>query len=574
MANRDDSVQPPFSIDTPLAAQFCATTPRRLCRRHVGATQIEEKPIKTMNLAATESSIRGRVYLVGAGPGDPGLITVRGRECLELADVVLYDGLANAQLLQWASQAECISVGKHGQTPIWTQTQINERLAQLASQGKCVVRLKGGDPAVFARTAEELEVLAAAGIPFEVVPGITAALAAASYAGIPITHRRHASAVAFVTGQQQSGGTPQQLDWEALARFPGTLVFYMGVTTLAEWTGNLLAAGKSPDTPAAFVRRCSWSDQSVRRCKLSQLVEQFQSTGRVRPPVIVIVGEVAALGEDFDWFSARPLRGCGVLVTRPCGQADPLCKELQDLGAEVFRQPAIEIVPPDDYSTLDAAIDGLVDQTAQGITFSSANGVTGFFNRLHQRGFDARALGRAAIAAVGPATESQLRQWGLRADFTPSARQGYSAAGMLAELRSACPDSLAGQHWIVATTNHSRDTLSVGLQQLGAATSEALCYETRQVSSLAPEIATALATGRIQYATITSSLIAEASYQLLAEYHLQVLPVSLSAAVTERLKQLGWPAVAQAESHTNAALAQALQQATQENPILARLSES
>ncbi len=566
MANWGVSVQPPFSSGSkvPLndhGAGCVGPWLRKLRPR--------KKPIKTINTTPDPQG-KGRVYLVGAGPGDPGLITVRGRQCLEMADVVLYDGLANAQLLQWASGAECISVGKHGQTPIWTQTQINERLTQLARQGKCVVRLKGGDPAVFARTAEELEVLAAAQIPFEVVPGITAALAAASYAGIPITHRRHASAVAFVTGQQQSGGTPQQIDWEALARFPGTLVFYMGVTTLAEWTGQLLAAGKSPDTPAAIVRRCSWSDQSVCRCTLSQLVEQFQSVGRMRPPVIVIVGEVAALGEDFDWFSSRPLRGCGVLVTRPYGQADALCQGLQQLGADVFWQPTIEIVPPNDMTTLDAAIDRLVDQAAQGITFSSANGVDGFFNRVHQRQLDARALGRVSIAAVGPATDLQLRNWGVRADFMPSDSQAYSAAGLLAELKH----TLAGQHWIVTATNRSRDTLAVGLQQLGATVSQALCYETQQVSRLNPDIAAALTAGRIHYVTITSSLIAEASFQLLAEFRQQILPLSLSAAVTERLMQLGWPAVAQAESHTSQALIVALQQASLRQPIVARLSES
>ncbi len=239
----------------------------------------------------------GVVYLVGAGPGDPGLITVRGRECLEQADYVLYDGLTNASLLDYASGAICESVGKHGSVdksnaqPIWTQPQINARIVELAKAGHTVVRLKGGDPAVFARTAEELEVLAAEGIAFEVVPGITAALAAASYVGIPITHRRHASAVALITGQQQTDETPQNIDWDALARFPGTIVFYMGVTTASQWSHELMAAGKSPMTPAAIVRRCTWSDQSVVRCRLEEVAATLTPASKMRPPVIVIIGE-------------------------------------------------------------------------------------------------------------------------------------------------------------------------------------------------------------------------------------------------------------------------------------------
>ncbi len=257
----------------------------------------------------------GKVYLVGAGPGDPGLITVRGLECLRSADYVLYDGLINSSLLDWAEKAICISVGKHGGDPIWSQSEINAKLVELAQKGATVVRLKGGDPAVFARTAEELAVLSASGIPFEVVPGITAALAAASYVGIPITHRDYASAVALVTGQQQPDAA-SDIDWGALAKFPGTIVFYMGVTTVAQWSAKLIAAGKAPDTPTAIVRRCSWGDQTVVRCRLDEVTPALTPASKMRPPVIVIVGAVASLGESFDWFSSRPLAGCGVLITR------------------------------------------------------------------------------------------------------------------------------------------------------------------------------------------------------------------------------------------------------------------
>ncbi len=495
----------------------------------------------------------GKVYLVGAGPGDPGLLTIRGRECLQMADVVLYDGLANSRILQMAPQAQLISVGKHGQIPLWTQADINSKLLDLARQGLCIVRLKGGDPAVFARTAEELEVLSAAKIPFEVVPGITAALAAASYVGIPITHRQHASAVAFVTGQQQSEGEPQQIDWQALARFPGTLVFYMGVTTVGEWTSRLIANGKDPKTPAAIVRRCTWSDQTVVRCEFSQVAEKLEQPQKVRPPVIVIVGEVASLGRDFDWFTSRPLSNFGVLVTRSHEQSADVARELENLGAQAYVQPVVDVRPPENFSSLDQAIAELATKRIAGITFSSVNGVEGFFGRLFHQQHDARILADVRIAAVGPATAASLTHWGVRADIVPSAG-GFSAAGLIEELA----DSVRGEQWIVTTTNRSGQELQHGLKERGAQVREALAYETCRVTQLRPEVAEALAQQRIQFATITSRQIAEATHTLLADFCQQVQPVSLGSKISERLSELGWPAIIQAESHTMPAMIAAL----------------
>ena len=513
----------------------------------------------------------GTVYLVGAGPGDPGLITIRGRECLEAADYVLYDGLTNARLLDFATQATCESVGKHGSTdqkhssteqkrssrdkplgePIWTQQQINARIVELAKAGHNVVRLKGGDPAVFARTAEELEVLAAEKIPFEVVPGITAALAAASYVGIPITHRRHASAVALITGQQQADGTPQPLDWDALARFPGTIVFYMGVTTVAEWSRELLRAGKKPETPAAIVRRCSWSDQSVIRCRLDEVADQLTPATKMRPPVIVIIGEVAALGEDFDWFSSRPLAGCGVLVTRAAEQSDAMLAELRQLGAEAYLQPVIEVVPPTDLQPLDDAIAALAQGQFQGVTFSSSNGVDGLLSEVARLGFDARIFARTTLAVVGQHTAERLQHYGLRADVCPTE---FSAAGLLDVLSA----DLSNQHWLVTSTNQSRDVLPAGLSARGAKVTKAIAYETRPVQQLKPGIESALRSGRIQFVTITSSAIADSAAALLEPYRSQLKPISLSAAVSTRLQELNWPPAAQAQSHSTQQLLTAL----------------
>lgn len=500
------------------------------------------------------SQPKGIVYLVGAGPGDPGLITVRGRECLEKADVILYDGLANPRLLQMAPQAEAISVGKHGQIPIWTQDAINAKLLELAEQGRCVVRLKGGDPAVFARTAEELEVLARAQIPFEVVPGITAALAAASYVGIPITHREHASAVAFVTGQQKSGGEPQPIDWQALAKFPGTLVFYMGVTTVEEWTAKLIEAGKAAATPAAIVRRCTWSDQSMIRCSLGEISQRLTQTQRIRPPVIVIVGEVATLGSDFDWFTTRPLHNCGVLVTRAEDQSHDLVRALENQGAEVYLQPVIEVLPASDLHSLDAAIEALAQRAIAGITFSSTNGVAGFFRRLSQLNYDSRILSGVRLAAVGPTTAASLVQYGLRADVMPVPPQPYSAAGLL----EALEESLSGQRWIVTTTNRSTMELPGGLEQRGALVQPALTYETRRVTAPSPEVIEGLAQGRLQFVTVTSCQIAEACYELLGEARSQVRPLSFSPKISRRLSELGWPAARQAERPTVDSLIDAL----------------
>jgi uroporphyrinogen III methyltransferase / synthase len=496
----------------------------------------------------------GKVFLVGAGPGDPGLLTVRGQACLAEADVVLYDGLASEQILEQAPKAECISVGKHGQIPLWSQAEINRRMLDLACSGKRVVRLKGGDPAVFARTAEELEVLANHQIPFEVVPGITAALAAASYVGIPITHRRFASAVAFVTGQQNAD-EPQSLDWQALAHFPGTLVFYMGVTTAEQWTGQLISAGKPGSTPAAIVRRCTWPDQTVIRCTLAEVAQHLTPASRMRPPVIVIVGSVAELGANFDWFASRPLHGCRVLVTRATGQQDNLVGQLRDLGAEVFHQPAFTVEPSDDIAAMDRAIDELQQGEVAGITFSSSNGVDGLLRRIAERHLDCRVFAGAKLAAVGTSTAEQLQRYGLRCDLQPPPGVEQSATGLLLTLRSIVSSN---QRWWVTTTNRSRATMRDGLRQLGARVEECLTYRTQPVEELLPAVRHALEAGLIHYVTITSGLVAEATAGLLGNNCQRVRPIAISAHVATVLASCGWPAAAIARENSSAAIAIAL----------------
>ncbi|HEX4147666.1 MAG TPA: uroporphyrinogen-III C-methyltransferase, partial [Pirellulales bacterium] len=377
------------------------------------------------------SSPPGRVYLVGAGPGDPRLLTLRGRDCLARADVVLYDYLVNPQILEHARPAaELVCLGRHGYGRILSQDEIHERLIAEALAGRIVVRLKAGDPAVFARAAEEVAALVAQGIEFEIVPGITAALAAGSHAGISLTHRGLASAVAFVTGQEQDGKSSTGIDYAALARFPGTLVFYMGVTSAASWSQELIAAGKSAATPVAVVRRCSWPDQQTLRATLGTLAARVAQE-HLRPPAIVIVGDVVSWDENASWFTARPLWGQRVLVTRPAEQAAAARDLLEELGAQVLVRPGIEILPPADWAPVDAAIAKLAQ--FDWLVFSSANGVAFFLDRLAAGGGDLRRLGQVKLAAIGSGTAEALAGYRLRADLVPPEYRAEALASALVE---------------------------------------------------------------------------------------------------------------------------------------------
>lgn len=489
----------------------------------------------------------GKVYLVGAGPGDPRLITVRGQQCLLKADCVLYDGLVNQALLELAPHATKTCVGKHGKSPIWSQSDINDEMVRLAKQGKTIVRLKGGDPAVFGRTAEELEALSEQGIPFEVVPGITAALAVAGFSGIPLTHRDHASAVALVTGQQQED-FPNDIDWSALAKFPGTLSIYMGVTSSKVWSAELIAAGKPPETPAAIVRRCSWNDQQVVLCRLDEVVEYLTPSTKMRPPVLVVIGPVAHLGHSWNWFERQPLFGRTVWVPRAEHQAMEIVDSLLELGANVIADPVILVEPPSDTHDLCKAVEMLSSGIVDGVTFSSLNGVNGLMEFVFHQGHDARLFSRVRLACVGPSTASQLRRFGLNADIVPES--DYSAAGLLKQLGPTVKD----QHWLVTTTNRSRTTLSEGLVNQGARVSSCLSYQTVPAAKPGARVIEALEAGKLDTVLITSSTIGQYAHELLGEYTHQVRPIAISPAVSKTLDELGWPAEGVAEANTTIAL--------------------
>jgi uroporphyrinogen III methyltransferase/synthase len=417
-----------------------------------------------MTLAEFMSATTGIVYLIGAGPGDPGLLTLRGRQRLSQADVVLYDYLVNGRILDWARpEAELVCLGRHGHGRLISQDEIHTRMIEAARRGQCVARLKGGDPAIFARTAEETAALDAAGVAYEIIPGITAAQAASAYAGVPLTHRDSASCVAFVTGQQCRDKEGDPLDMESLARFPGTLVFYMGVTSAPEWATSLVAYGKPGETPVAVVRRASWPQQETRFTTLADL-PQALAPGAMRPPAIIIVGESVAARPAYDWFAARPLVGRTVLVTRPAHRSESLVERLSELGANVLIQPAIEIGPPAEWSNADAAIEQL--GSFEWLVFSSSNGVHYFLDRLSHHGRDMRALGGVKLAAIGPGTADALAEYYLRADLQPTE---YRAEALAESLLPAA----VGKRVLLLRASRGREVLAETLSAAGVVVRQA-----------------------------------------------------------------------------------------------------
>ncbi|HET6880758.1 MAG TPA: uroporphyrinogen-III C-methyltransferase [Pirellulales bacterium] len=487
-----------------------------------------------------EQKLKGRVYLVGAGPGDPGLITLRGVECLAQADVVLYDYLVNAQILEHvAARAELVCLGRHGHGRIWPQPAINERLVAEARAGKIVVRLKGGDPAVFARVGEEVTALTAAGIDFEVVPGITAALAASSYAGIPLTHRDAASAVALVTGHESDKQEPA-LDYRALATFPGTLVFYMGVTSAAQWAGELMAAGKPAATPAVIVRRCSWPDQRSVHCTLATVADRVADQ-KIRPPALVIVGEAVSHDVARSWFTSRPLFGIRVMITRPKGQAEPLRRRLCELGAEVIVQPAIAIGPPNDWSAVDFALRRLPE--FEWLVFSSVNGVAYFLGRLCSAHGDLRLLAGVKLAAIGPGTSEELAKYHLQTDVVPTEFRAEALADELAR-------QAAGRRVLLVRASRGRETLAERLTSGGALVEQVVAYQSRDVASPDAEISELLRAGRIDWITVTSSAIARALAAMFGDDLRRAKLATISPITSAAFRDCGFEAAAEAKTYT------------------------
>ncbi|MCG6930438.1 MAG: uroporphyrinogen-III C-methyltransferase, partial [Desulfofustis sp.] len=354
---------------------------------------------------------KGKVYLVGAGPGDPGLITVRGRYLLEKAEVVVYDYLASRRLLRYVpAEATFVYAGKRGGGQhTHTQDEINQMLVDFALQGKTVIRLKGGDPFIFGRGGEELETLARHNIDFEVVPGVTSATAAATYAGIPITHREYTATVAFLTGHEDPTKESSKIDWAKIATGIGTIVVYMGIKNLPNIVKNLMDHGRSPETPVAVVRWASTPEQQSVVGTLATIADIVAEAG-IKPPALIVIGEVVNLRDTIDWFEKRKLFGRRIIVTRTRDQASELVAALEENGASCYECSTINIEPVDDYSILDEALERIDEY--HWILFTSLNGVKYFFKRLYDKGLDARDLKGPDIATVGKSTADELHRYG------------------------------------------------------------------------------------------------------------------------------------------------------------------
>ncbi len=412
-------------------------------------------------MATREPSVTvvGKVYLVGAGPGDPQLLTLRGKQCLERADVVVYDYLANPVLLDYAPErAERIYVGRRDRGAYQDQQEVNHLLIGKAREGKVVVRLKGGDPFVFGRGGEEAEAVAEAGISFEIVPGVTSAVAVPAYAGIPITHRTLASTVAFVTGHEDPTKGPSSMEWPRLASADGTLVFLMGMKNLPAIVERLTKDGKSSDTPVALIRWGTRAHQRTVVGTLGDIVKKAESA-QMEPPTIIVVGQVVRLRDQLNWYETRPLFGKRILVTRAREQAGELSNLLAEYGAEPVEYPVIQTVPPESWREVDAALAGLSHY--QWLVFTSVNGIRPFMERLKARGQDARALSGLRICCIGPRTADELTRYGLKADLVPTQ---FQAEGLIAALMEA---GVSGRRILIARAEVARDILPDQLRAAG-----------------------------------------------------------------------------------------------------------
>ena len=445
----------------------------------------------------TTQSKSGKVYLVGAGPGDPGLLTLKGKECLEQADVVLYDYLANPVLLQYApATAQRLYIGRRGRGQYQEQADINRLLIERAKEGNVVVRLKGGDPFVFGRGGEEAEAMAAAGVEFEIVSGVTAAVAVPAYAGIPVTHRTLASTVTFVTGHEDPTKPATLLEWPKLANVSGTLVFMMGMKNLPSIVAHLLAEGRASDTPVAAIRWGTKADQQTIVGTLADIVAKAEAA-RLEPPTVIVVGEVVRLRGQLNWFEAKPLFAKRIVLTRAQEQAKEFSQLLAAYGAEPVEVPTIQIVPPASWQALDEAIIRL--GTYQWLIFTSVNGVGPFMDRLHVAGKDVRALASLRLCAIGPRTAQALKTYGLTADLVPAE---FQAEGVIAALAQV---GIQGNRILIPRAEVAREILPEQLRELGAVVDVIPVYRTIVPTVDVASLTQQLQDGRVAALTFTSS---------------------------------------------------------------------
>lgn len=499
--------------------------------------------------------MNGKVYLVGAGPGDPELITLKGLECIKNADVIIYDYLASPSLLKHAREhAEIIYVGKKGGDHTLSQDRINALIAEKAQKGFTVTRLKGGDPFIFGRGGEEAEVLIDARIPFEIIPGVTSAIAAPAYAGIPLTHRKFTSTIAFVTGHEDPAKAESNIDWAALAKGIGTLVFLMGVKNLPHITDRLMHHGMSPDTPVALVRWGTTPKQTTVSGTLDTIVERTKAAG-LKPPAIIVVGHVVKLREKMRWFETRPLMGRCIVVTRAREQASDLVKRLSDLGAECLECPTIKVSPPQDVKPLDRAMENL--SSYDWLIFTSVNGVNFFFERLFQKNKDVRALKDIHTAVIGPATEKRLFDFGLKSDIVP---ESYRAESVV---KAFAGKDVTGRKILLPRAKEARPVLPLELKKMGAVVDEVTAYCTHAVKDNTDVLSARLKERSIDMITFTSSSTVKNFRALFPNEDLKdlmrgVIIASIGPVTADTARDLGFDVHIIAESYTIPGLCQAI----------------
>ncbi|MDP6357084.1 MAG: uroporphyrinogen-III C-methyltransferase, partial [Planctomycetota bacterium] len=414
-----------------------------------------------MNDSSNSPPKQGIVYLAGGGPGDPGLITVKGMKCLQRADVVVYDSLVNTSLLRHARpECELIFVGKRAERKWMDQESINELLVDRGQQGQTVVRLKGGDPCLFARGGEEAEALSGAGVPFEFVPGVSSATAVPAYAGIPVTHRHFTSSLAVVTGHRHPEKPMTPEEWQRIATSAGTMVFVMGAKRLDEIAGNLVEYGRSPDTPVAITQWGTLPEQRTVEGTLENIVERFEAAG-MGAPAVMILGDVVSLRSALQWYEKKPLFGQRIVVTRSQHQASALVDLLEFFGAETLEFPTIQIEPVGDNGPLDEQL--LKLNSFDWLVFTSVNAVDAVFDRLNRLGLDARALAGVKLCAIGPATSNALEGCRLRVDLMPTK---FKAESIVEELGKVV--GMSGKRFLLPRADIAPSTLPDGIAELGA----------------------------------------------------------------------------------------------------------
>ena len=490
----------------------------------------------------------GVIYLVGAGPGDPGLMTARALELIASADVILHDRLIPAQALAGARpDAELFYVGKEPGDASVPQGEIEQLLVDRAKAGRSVVRLKGGDPFIFGRGAEEAASAAEAGIEFEIVPGVTAGVAAPAYAGIPVTHRDDASAVAFITGHEDPTKPDTALDYAALASFPGTLVFYMGVKALPRIAERLIAGGRPASEPAAVIERGTLPGQRVVESTLEGIAAAA-TEAEIRPPALSVVGPVAARREQIAWLERRPLHGKRVVVTRARAQASGLARRLEGLGAEVVELPAIRIEPRIDTDEVRRAVAALHSYAL--VCLTSPNGARLLFEAMATQGRDARALANASIAAIGPGTARELQAHGIEADLVPERFVAESLVEELAEM------PLEGKPVLIARAALARDVLPDALRERGAKVDVVALYETVTEEPSPDAVEAAQSAGFVTFTS--SSTVTNLMGALGERMPAGAKVISIGPVTSETAREAGLEVHAEAERHDVDGLVQTL----------------